>query len=249
MFGLSQFGKTPIQFPYFLMLEATLVAAALAVGYHFAHPAGELTQVPVIAAVMILWFCLLFVLRIIPTHHWGPIRHIVRSALGRRSALKFNKRAGLRSLDGPGRKALRAAVDRPPPRQDTRPGVHRGRAGEDDGDGLSWMVHPDAEGARLVRLLRQTGREGGVVIDGEGELDAGISLFLFSDQPVAVSLRRMRQLLADGVDPNELRTLEDLRNDLARGKARGLEGGRPAEGTGAPRRRGGRRREGGGRRP
>ncbi len=249
MFGLSQFGKTPIQFPYFLMLEATLVATALAVGYHFAHPGGELTQVPVIAAVMILWFCLLFVLRIIPTHHWGPIRHIVRSALGRRSALKFNKRAGLRSLDRPGRKALREAVIDHLPDKTLVPAFIED-TGEDDGDGLSWMVHPDAEGARLVGLLRQTGSEGGVVIDSEGHYDAGISLFLFSDQPVAVKLQRMRQLLANGVDPNELRTLEDLRNDLARGKdavwkagagggngrAKNQEDGAGKEEVGAPKR-------------
>ena len=58
-----------------------MVAVGLAVAYHFAHPAGELVQVPVIAAVMILWLCLLFLLRIIPASHWGPIRHIFRSAL------------------------------------------------------------------------------------------------------------------------------------------------------------------------
>src|SRR4051794_9011151 len=110
MFGMSQLGDKPIQFPYVLMLEATMVAVALAVGYHFAHPAGELIQLPFIAAVMILWFCLLFVLRIIPKHHREPIGHIVRSALHRGSALKFNKRAGLRSLDGGGRTELKAAV-------------------------------------------------------------------------------------------------------------------------------------------
>jgi O-antigen/teichoic acid export membrane protein len=219
MFGLSQFGDKPIQFPYLLMLEATLVAAALAVGYHFAHPAGELVQVPVIAAVMVLWLSLLFVLRIIPVHHWGPIRHIVRSALGRRSALTLNKRAGLRSLDGGGRRALRTAVVDRLPDETLVPayvGDDSGDDGDGDGDGLSWLVHPDAEGARLVGLLRRAGSEGGVMFADEGLIDAGISLFLFSDQPVAVRLRRMRQLLAAGVAPHELRTLEDLRNDLAR---------------------------------
>jgi hypothetical protein len=80
----------------------------------------------------------------------------------------------------------------------------------------SWMVHPDTEGARLVRLLRTAGSEGGIPLAEESEVDAGVSLYLFSDQPVAVRLRRMRQLLAAGVDPHELRTLDDLRNDLAK---------------------------------
>ena len=78
------------------------------------------------------------------------------------------------------------------------------------------MVHPDTEGARLVRLLRTAGSEGGIPLAEESEVDAGISLYLFSDQPVAVRLRQMRQLLSAGVDPHELRTLEDLRNDLAK---------------------------------
>ena len=50
----------------------------------------------------------------------------------------------------------------------------------------------------------------------ESEYDAGISLFLFSDQPVAVRLRKMRQLLASGENAHQLRTLEDLRNELAK---------------------------------
>src|SRR5436190_549100 len=103
LFVLGQSGEKPIEFPYVPMLQATLVAAGLAVAYHFAHPAGEFTQLPAIAAVMILWLCLLFILRIIPEHHWGPLRHIFSSVMHRGSALKFNKRAGLRSIDGGGR--------------------------------------------------------------------------------------------------------------------------------------------------
>ena len=49
----------------------------------------------------------------------------------------------------------------------------------------------------------------------ESEYDAGLSLFLFSNQPVAVRLRKMRQLLASGEQARELRTLEELRNELA----------------------------------
>jgi len=191
------------------------VAVALAVGYHFAHPAGELIQLPFIAAVMILWFCLLFVLRIVPKHHWEPLRHILRSALHRGSALNFNKRAGLRSLDGSGRTELKAAVMERMPDQTLVPAYVDDET-EGHTDAPPWMVHPDTEGARLVQLLRKAGKEGGIPIEDESEVDAGIALFLFSDQPVAVRLRRMRQLLAAGVDAHDLRTLEDLRNDLAK---------------------------------
>src|SRR3954453_11386683 len=88
MFSLSQFGDKPIAFPYIPMLQATMVALGLAVGYHFAHPSGEFIQLPAIAAVMILWLCLLFLLRIIPEPHRAPLRHIALSVLHRGSALK-----------------------------------------------------------------------------------------------------------------------------------------------------------------
>jgi O-antigen/teichoic acid export membrane protein len=217
MFLLSQTGEKPIRFPYILMLEATLVAAALAVGYHFAHPHGELIQLPFIAAVMILWFCLLFVLRIIPIHHWSPLKHIVMSALGRHSALSLNRRAGLRSISGEGRTQLRTAVTERLPDETLVP-AYIDDAADEDVHAPSWMVHPDSEGAHLVGLMRKVGRKGGIPLDRSSEVDAGISLFLFSEKPVAVRLRRMRQLLATGVDAHDLRTLEDLRNDLARTK-------------------------------
>ena len=57
---------------------------------------------------------------------------------------------------------------------------------------------------------------GGVPIGESSELDAGISLYLFSDEPMAMRLKKMRQLLSAGVSAHELRTLEDLRDDLAR---------------------------------
>ena len=65
-----------------------------------------------------------------------------------------------------------------------------------------------------MRLLRGAGRAGGIEIDERGELDADISLYLFSDQPVAVRLRKMRQLMTAGADAGELRVLEGLRDDL-----------------------------------
>jgi hypothetical protein len=178
----------------------------------------------VIAALMLVWFASLFVLRIIPRYHWDPIRHITTSALKRGSALKFDPKAGLGSLKGRDRRALRTAViDRLPPEVlaptggDGHPKDAPTAAGDEaenaDGDlgGLS-----DTEGARLVRLLRDTGRSGGIHVDERSELDGDISLYLFSNEPVAVRLRKMRQLLSSGADPHELRVLEGLRDDLAK---------------------------------
>ena len=244
MFGLSQFGDKPIKFPYVLMMEATLVAAALAVAYHFAHPADKWLQLPMIAGVMVLWLGLLFLLRIVPKHHWDPIRHIVRSAVGRHSVLRFNKRAGLRSLDAEERIALRAAVMDRLPDESLVPSSG-GDGTDGGGDGLATMIAPDAEGARLVGLLRRAGSEGGIPIATEGEYDAGISLYLFSNQPVAVRLRKMRQLLAAGVDAHELRTLDDLRNDLARTREAAWKPGARG-GAGRAKSRGGRGKRGGG---
>jgi hypothetical protein len=211
MFLRTQLGGTPIQFPYAAMMQATVVAVAIAVAYHFAHPADKWLQLPAIAALMFLWLCLLFLLRIIPEHHWSPIKHMVLSAFGRRSVVGFKKRAGLRSLSPDERDALRVAVvDRMPPEALVPPESSEGESP------LGALVHPESEGARLVGLLRRAAKKGGIPMSGESEYDAGTSLFLFSDQPVAVRLRKMRQLLASGENAHELRTLEDLRNELAR---------------------------------
>src|SRR5215211_638770 len=96
MFLRNQLGKTPIEFPYIPMVQATLVAVAIAVAYHFAHPDDKWLQLPVIAALMLVWLGLLFILRIIPEHHWSPIRHMVLSAFSRRSVVGLKKRQGLR---------------------------------------------------------------------------------------------------------------------------------------------------------
>ena len=222
---------------------------------------------------MLVWFASLFVLRIIPRHHWDPILHITKSALKRKSALTFDTKAGLSSLKAPERRALRTAVvDRLPPaslapsgavdghgrRPRTRAG---GRSRRTDGADEEIGRLGDTEGARLVRLLRGAGRAGGIAIDERGELDGDISLYLFSDQPVAVRLRKMRQLLTAGADASELRVLEGLRDDLVkispeawavrgagagRRRARGNGKGRGQDGKGRGsdgKRGGGRRRE------
>lgn len=194
----SQLGARPIDFPYMAMIQATVIAAAIGVGFHFLHPGSEWGKLVAITFLMLLWFASLFLLRIIPSYHWHPIRHVALSAIRRGSVLTFDPGTGLGSLQPDDRRALRAAViDRLPE-----------AALDGDGDG--------AEGARLVRLLRQAGRAGGVPIADDSDLDAGISLYLFSDQPVAVRLKKMRDLLSAGANAHDLRTLEDLRDDLSR---------------------------------
>ncbi len=247
MFTYSQRGSRALDFPYMSMTLATLVAAGIAVGFHFLHPAGKLEKLPVIAALMLIWFGLLFVLRIIPRYHWEPIRHITKSALRRGSALKFNPKAGLRSLKPGDRKALRTAViDRIPPEvlappktvvpaaSDGADALPDGVDGPTDGEEELGRLG-DTEGARLVRLLRDTGRSGGVSLDERSELDGDISLYLFSDEPVAVRLRKMRQLLTAGADPHELRILEGLRDDLAKVPEEGWRTSRPGNGRGPAR--------------
>src|SRR2546423_1160908 len=225
LFLRSQLGDRPIDFPYLAMLLATAIAVVISVGFHFLHPASEWGKLGVIAVLMLVWFAALFLLRVIPRYHWQPIRHIALSAIRRGSALRFDPEAGLRSLEADDRKALRTAGRdrRPPPlplaggdgtdgEADAGDGA-RTATGEKERDGDAVAA---SEGARLVRLLRHTGMHGGVPLADRSELDGGISLYLFSDQPVAVRLKKMRQLLSEGVDAHELRTLEDLRNDLAK---------------------------------
>src|SRR5262249_22988834 len=161
---------------YVAMSLAILVATGIAVGFHFLHPAGEWEKLPVIAALMLVWFASLFVLRIIPRYHWDPIRHITTSALKRGSALKFDPKAGLGSLKAGDRGALGTGViDRLPPAV-LAPARGDGHAkgestdGAEDGEAELGQLG-DTEGARLIRLLRDTGRSGGIPLDERSELD------------------------------------------------------------------------------
>jgi O-antigen/teichoic acid export membrane protein len=223
MFLRSQLGEEPIEFPYLAMLQATLLAATIALVYHFVRPDDKWVQLALIPPVMLVWFASLFLLRIIPKYHWHPIRHIALSAF-KGSALRFDAAAGLRSLKPRERKALRVAViDRMPARELVSVAGDGSDGAEGVGGDLSeWMISGDrnrndsAEGARLVRLLRQAGQRGGVPVAESSDVDAGISLFLFSDQPVAVRLAKMRELLAAGSNAHELRTLEDIRDALVK---------------------------------
>jgi hypothetical protein len=254
MFLRSQLGQEPIQFPYLAMLQATVVAVGIAVVYHYVRPDDKWIQLAIIPPVMMLWFASLFVLRIIPEYHWKPIRHIAFSAF-KGSPLKFDTDAGLGSLKPRERKALRVAVlDRMPAEElvgttgngadgaaRDGPGTDGATAGNGPGDDLGeWVISGDrnrddsAEGARLVRLLRRAGQRGGVPVSESSEVDAGISLFLFSDQPVAVRLAKMRELLSAGSNAHELQTLEHLRDALLKAP----KGAWGAKGGGKGRRRG-----------
>ena len=216
LFGRSQLGKDPIDFPYRAMLQATLIAAAIAVGYHFFHPENKFLQLPLIALLMLVWLASLFVLRVIPQYHWHPIRHIAVSAV-KGSALRLDVGAGLGSLKPRDRRALRTAIVERMPAHALVSAAESANDGDAAGENIN--IQPDSEGARLVRLLRRAGDRGGVPISRRSELDAGISLYLFSDEPMSVRLAKMRQLLREGSDAHELRTLADLRDALARAPA------------------------------
>ncbi len=203
------------------MLQATLVASGLAVAYHFAHPDSEWVQLPVIALVMGIWIASLFLLADHPPLSLAPHpAHRPLGVPGLAPALRRRGRGSARSSPASAA-ALRAAVVDRLPAQALVPSVAEQADGEPAEAILGAGANSDSssEGARLVRLLRQAGNRGGVPVSEESELDAGISLFLFSDRPVAVRLAKMRELLSSGASAHDLRTLEDLRDDLARAPA------------------------------
>jgi hypothetical protein len=199
MFGRSQLGSEPIDFPYFATLRATLVAVALGGSFVLFHPNGRWPQLAMIIVLMAIWFAGLFALRIVPQHHRAPIAHMVRSVV-RGSAMEFRVRVGLRTLNDSQRDALRRAVGRMPPAE----------------------IEPEAD--KLMRAIRKAGRQGDAPVGPSTDLDPTIALFLFSNEPVASRQARMRKLLSDGVDANDIRTLEDLRDRLAKAPPDAWEG-------------------------
>ena len=207
MFVRAQTGKKPMDFPYLRMAEATAVATTIAVTYHLFHPHNKWVQLPLIALCMLLWFASLPALRIIPKAHWQPLAHIFKSFF-KGSALQFNPAEALQALSPDDRLALHTAVvDRIPPAQ---------LVGADGG----------REGERLIDLLRRAGEREGIPVPAASEQDAEISLYLFSNEPVAVRLAHMRSALAAGAEAADLQTLEDLVQKLgtARDRAWALDG-------------------------
>jgi hypothetical protein len=77
-------------------------------------------------------------------------------------------------------------------------------------------VEGSALGFHLVNALRQVGNHGGVPSGRPTRRDGEIAIFLFEDASTAVRAATMRGLLEAGVDPNQLRALEDLTKTLAK---------------------------------
>ncbi len=69
---------------------------------------------------------------------------------------------------------------------------------------------------RLVKILRKVGEEGGVPVGERTEFDAKIAKFLFADAPTATRNATARSLIAAGAESNDIRTLDDLVEYLAK---------------------------------
>ena len=181
-----------------------MLAALIAAGFE-ALPEFE-PWLELIAAIAGcgLWIVLLGPLRAIPPEHRRPLLHMVRS-FRRGTPADFRPRKGLRGIEPQEREELRRAVVARLPRERLLP-----EAGD--------------EGVRLVASLRKVGNHGGVPCGSPTRRDPEIALFLFEDASTAVRGASMRAVLDRGVDPNQLRALEDLVKTLARLPVEAWEG-------------------------
>jgi O-antigen/teichoic acid export membrane protein len=197
LFVRGQRGKKPLHFPYREVATALLLAAAIVAGFEALPELSPVIELIIALAGCGLWIALLGPLRAIPRAHWRPIIHMIRS-FGRGTPAHFRARKGLRSLEPEQRDELREAVvvRMPPELLDPAQGSSRGFA--------------------LVNSLRQVGNHGGVPCGRPTRRDGEIAIFLFEDTSTAVRAATMRGLLEAGVDPNQLRALEDLTKTLAK---------------------------------
>jgi O-antigen/teichoic acid export membrane protein len=203
MFLRSQLSSKAIDFPSWVMLRAVAVAVVIAVGFHLIHPTNEILEAIAIAVLMVVWLVSLFVLRVIPEYHWSPIRHMVMSVVSG-SAIRFNASKGLAAIDAEDRAALHSAI------------FERLRA-----DGLELDTSNGDPGAeQLVKSLRKAGRKGGVPVGRATEQDAEIAYFLFAAAPPASRQVKMLRMLSEGIDSHDVRTLEDLVDDLRKAPAK-----------------------------
>ena len=125
------------------MLQATLVAVGDRGRLPLPPPRGRVAQLPVIAALMVVWFASLFLLRIIPEYHWHPLRHIALSALsGARRSVRPARRGSARWSPRP--RGASGRGRRPPA------GRGPGPVGADDAD-----ARAGAGGHRPGRRLRR----------------------------------------------------------------------------------------------
>ena len=204
LFIRGQRGNKPLYFPYREVATALLLAVLIAAGFEALPELNPWVELAIAFGGCALWMVLLGPLRAIPPAHWGPLIHMVRS-FRRGTPADFRPRKGLRSIDAETRDELRVAVVGRLPRE---------------------RLDPEASdlGERLVGALRKVGNHGGVPSGSPTRRDAEIALFLFEDASTAVRAASMRAVLDRGVDPNQLRALEDLTKTLARLPVEAWEG-------------------------
>ncbi len=214
----SQLGREPVELAYGKLAAATLLAAALAGGYHLLDPQSGFLQLGLGIALFVGYVALLPALGIVPRHHWAALAQIVRSQFGRARG-RFDPARALSGLDRTDRAALRIAiikgrpVDQVPERLEKRGLASNGASGEGGG------------GALVVGALRRAAAEGGTpIIEGKKgarrwgspeQRDANIAAYLFPEGTVARRDAEMRRLTAEGVRSDELMALESVLDDLA----------------------------------
>ncbi len=196
LFIRGQRGKKPLFFPYREVGTALLLAIVIAGIFELLPEINHFVELVIAFFLIVLWIVLLAPLRAIPPEHWKPLIHMIRSFRSGTPA-DFRPRKGLRSLEPQRRDELRLAVVGRLPRERLRP---------DAGD----------ESLRLVTALRQVGKRGGIPVGHATEHDAAMGVYLFEDASTAVRNASMRKLLEQGAEANDLRSLEDLVNTLAR---------------------------------
>ena len=222
LFIRCQRGPDRIRFPYTEVGTAIAVAVVIG-GLHVAlsEVVPLAAEIGLAVALGALYVGLLFLFRVVPESHWEAFAHMARSLMSGRPD-RFAPRRGLSALDQSERDALRSAITGS---WAERSGAKRRAAGAANGDP-----------ALLVRALRTAGESGGVPVGADTDRDGAIGEYLFSSEPTAVRNATMRRLLSDGVDPKDLRALEDLVSHLATVPDAAWAGRRkndPAAGAGA----------------
>ncbi len=214
-----QLGPTPIDFPYGEVLRGLLIAVVIGGGF-FALPSfNPVLEALAIIVLLGLYVSLLFVFRVVPESHWPAITQMAGSVISGRGD-RVNPRLGLRSIDPGDRAELRLAItERLPPEALAAPATRADPAPRDEATELELT-----EGARLVRVLRLAGRNGGAPVRKRSRLDGGVAEFLFADEPIAVRNASMRALLDQGASADDLRGLEDLVEHLAKVPPEAWEG-------------------------
>jgi O-antigen/teichoic acid export membrane protein len=215
LFVRGQRGKKPLFFPYRAVGTAFLLALAIGGAYEALPEFNHWLELVVALLFCLVWMVLLIPFRAIPPQHWKPLIHMVRSFRSGTPA-DFRSRKGLRSIEPDIRDELRqAVVGRMPTEQ----------------------LETGDEAERLVGALRRVGNHGGVPSGKPTDLDAEIGIYLFEDAAsTAVRNARMRRLLEQNAEPNELRSLDDLVTTLARVPVEAWED-RPVKHRGHRRRR------------